>query len=75
MPLWDALNHSLCSLATGGFSINDNNLLGYPIFSQIVAIFAMILGAISFSMHYQILIKRKFLQIFKSVQHVFLFLR
>ncbi|SFG35732.1 trk system potassium uptake protein TrkH [Halopelagius inordinatus] len=56
MPLWDAINHAMTGLATGGFSITDNSIATYD---SAVIDFAlvpvMILGSIAFPVHYLML--------------------
>jgi trk system potassium uptake protein TrkH len=56
MPTWDAINHAMTGLATGGFSITDNSIGTYD---SVVIDFAllpvMILGSIAFPIHYLIL--------------------
>ncbi|ELZ32452.1 cation transporter [Halogeometricum pallidum JCM 14848] len=56
MPLWDAINHAMTGLATGGFSITDNSIATYD---SAVIDFAllpvMILGSIAFPIHYLML--------------------
>ena len=56
MPLWDAINHGMTGLATGGFSITDNSIATYD---SVVIDFAlmpiMLLGSIAFPVHYLML--------------------
>jgi len=56
MPLWDAINHAMTAIATGGFSITDNSIAYYnnP-WIELAIILVMILGAISFLVHYKVL--------------------
>ncbi len=56
MPPWEALNHAMTGIATGGFDITGNSLAVYdsvPI--EIVSIPMMLMGAIPFLVHYKIL--------------------
>ncbi len=55
MPLWEAINHCMVALATGGFSVTDNSMMGYDWYIQIAIIPMMILGAIAFAAHYDLL--------------------
>jgi trk system potassium uptake protein TrkH len=53
MPWFDALNHAMCALSTGGFSTVYNSIGEYNRFSiELVTIILMILGATSFAAHY-----------------------
>ncbi|WP_135664210.1 TrkH family potassium uptake protein [Halorhabdus rudnickae] len=56
MPIWDAINHAMTGLATGGFSITDNSIATYDsaiIDTALIPI--MLLGSIAFPVHYLIL--------------------
>ena len=53
MPLWDAINHAMTGLATGGFSITDNSIGTHD--SAIIdfaLLPVMVLGSIAFPVHY-----------------------
>lgn len=56
MPIWEALNHGMTGVATGGFSLWPDSLGRYRSWGvELVAIFSMLAGAISFVVHYQLL--------------------
>ena len=62
MSIFDAIAHALTALATGGYSPHDASIAyyrnaGYPHFVAIeyTLIFAMLLGGISFIVHYRVL--------------------
>ena len=56
LPLFDALNHSMTSLATGGFSIKNQSIGAYNNPSvELLVICLMIIGSISFVVHYRVL--------------------
>lgn len=74
MPLWDAINHGMNALATGGFSIADKNLGAYSLPAQVVALFGMTVGAISFSLHYRLFKDGKISTLWTSLQHRLLFI-
>ncbi len=59
MPLFDAINHSLTSISTGGFSVKNGSVGAYesPLI-YISIMFLMILGATSFFLHDKILRKK-----------------
>ncbi len=67
MPLWDAINHCMTGLATGGFSITDDSMASYSTIIQILLIPLMIAGAIAFSAHYDLL-RGKIKKFFKDSQ-------
>lgn len=59
MPWFDALNHALTSIATGGFSTKNAGVAAFDsaAIDYILAI-GMVLGAISFGLHYRLLVLR-----------------
>ena len=56
MPVFDAINHSMTALATGGFTVKNGSIGGYNnVLIEAVSICAMILGAQSFLEHSKML--------------------
>jgi len=53
--LWRSINHCMTGISTGGFSVTDDSISSYGIYSQIVIIILMLLGAIAFATHYDLL--------------------
>jgi trk system potassium uptake protein TrkH len=56
MPMWDAINHAMTGISTGGFTITGNSIGSYnsvPIETVLIPI--MLLGAISFAVHYEMM--------------------
>jgi len=51
MGLWESLNHAMTGIATGGFSVADDSIVGFGTISQIAIVFLMILGGIAFAYH------------------------
>jgi len=51
VPLFDAVNISMTTLATGGFAVTNNSIAAYPSYVGIAIIPFMILGGISFVAH------------------------
>ena len=55
MPRWDAINHAMTALGTGGFTITDNSMASYNnSLIELAIIPMMILGAIPFLVHYKV---------------------
>jgi len=53
MPLWDAVNHGMTVIATGGFSIWPESIGRYnSLVIELIVILAMVAGAVSFVVHY-----------------------
>ncbi|MFO7677295.1 MAG: TrkH family potassium uptake protein [Thermoplasmatota archaeon] len=55
MDFWTSLNHAMTAIATGGFSVTDNSIVGFGAITQIVVVVLMIFGAIAFASHYNLL--------------------
>jgi len=56
MPLWEAINHAMTGLATGGFSVTDQSIATYDsVAIDLALIPVMILGSIAFPVHYLVL--------------------
>ncbi|MEW5857726.1 MAG: TrkH family potassium uptake protein [Cyanobacteriota bacterium] len=69
MPWWEALNHGVTGIATGGFSVKDDSIGAYDPIVQLAVILIMIAGAISFSAHYQLLYQRRLSALWQNAQH------
>ncbi|AZH25934.1 potassium transporter TrkG [Haloplanus aerogenes] len=73
LPLWEvawqALNHAMTALTTGGFSVTDNSIATYnsPLV-EAVLLPIMILGAIAFPVHYVVLRDRKVRELAADLQ-------
>ena len=55
MDPWQSLNHAMTGLATGGFSVTDDSITSFGNISQIAIIILMVMGAIAFAAHYDLL--------------------
>lgn len=51
MPWWEAVNHGLTGIATGGFSITSGSFADYGVAIRVVGIVIMLLGSLSFRIH------------------------
>jgi len=68
MPLWDAVNHSMCAISTGGFATIGGSIGGYKnIYIEIIIIVLMIFGATAFVAHHRLL-RGKLKEFFSDVQ-------
>ena len=56
MDLFQAVNHSLTTLSTGGFSTEATSIAGFSAYTQWVIIVFMVLAGISFALHYRALL-------------------
>jgi trk system potassium uptake protein TrkH len=79
LPLWEvawqALNHAMTGLTTGGFSVTDNSIATYDApLVEAVLLPIMILGAIAFPVHYVILRHRSVRELVADLQTRWLFL-
>lgn len=67
MSFFDALNHSMTAIATGGFSTKSESIGAFnSIYIECITIFLMLLGGISFSVHILLFFGK-----FKQVAKVF----
>jgi len=73
MGPWDALNHAMTGIATGGFSVTDNSIGTYdsPLI-EMALLPIMLFGAVSFAVHYNLLTAR-FEQLRRDLQTKWLF--
>jgi len=56
MPMWESINHAMTGISTGGFSVTANSIASYnSVAIELVLIPIMLLGAISFAVHYQMM--------------------
>lgn len=74
MPLFDAINHCMAALSTGGFSVKTDSIGAYNNLAiELITIVLMILGATNFFAN-MLLIKRKFREFFKLGEMRFAFI-
>jgi trk system potassium uptake protein TrkH len=71
---WQALNHAMTGLSTGGFSVTDNSIATYdsPLI-EAVLLPVMTLGAIAFPVHYGVLANRDLRPLYEDLQSRWLF--
>jgi len=56
MPIWDAVNHAMTGISTGGFSVTANSMASYhSVAIELVLLPIMLFGAISFVVHYELM--------------------
>jgi trk system potassium uptake protein TrkH len=68
MKPWEAINHAMTAIGTGGFTITDKSMAGYNnSLIELAVIPVMILGALPFLVHYKVL-KGNFKAFFKDMQ-------
>ena len=68
MPLFDAINHSISAVATGGFSTQSASIGHYQsVEIEIVTIVLMILGGTNFFVHL-LLFRKKFKEVFSHIE-------
>jgi trk system potassium uptake protein TrkH len=71
---WQALNHAMTGLTTGGFSVTDNSIATYDsavVEATLVPI--MILGAVAFPVHYALVVERDVGVLGRDLQTLWLF--
>ena len=73
MPFWEALNHGMTALGTGGFSVVPDSFSNYSDNIKMLSVVIMITGAIAFKIHYLLIIKFDWKTFLKQTQlHFFL---
>ncbi len=55
LPMFEAINHSMTGIATGGFSVRNTSFAGYGSPALAVAILIMVAGATSFAVHRKVM--------------------
>ncbi|MDX1665178.1 MAG: TrkH family potassium uptake protein [Candidatus Promineifilaceae bacterium] len=68
VPWWEALNHGMTSISTGGFTITGESIAGYSVAVRLAMMALMVLGAISFATHFRLLFERKWLESWQGLQ-------
>ncbi len=68
-PPWEALNHGLTTISTGGFTITPDSLAGYDLVARTVAMAAMIAGAVSFQAHSRVIADRRPREMLRRGEH------
>ena len=59
MPLWDAVNCAMTGIGTGGFTVTDGSIAEYHnVAIEIALIPIMLVGAIPFLVHYQVIMRK-----------------
>ena len=69
MPWWEAVNHGMTGIATGGFTVTDHSLRDYSLPIKLLTVFIMLAGATSFAVHYQVLTKSRWPSLWHDSQH------
>ncbi len=59
MSGWEAINHGITAVCTGGFTITSDSFFSYNPAIKTIAIIIMIIGALSFRTHYPLIFKRR----------------
>lgn len=72
MDFFHSINHAFSTMATGGFSTQNDSIAGYSAYIQYVIIFFMILAGISFALHY-LLLKGEFRRVLANEELRFYF--
>jgi trk system potassium uptake protein TrkH len=67
---WEALNHGMTGICTGGFTITDRSLLDYSPALKVSVILIMLLGSLNFNRYHDLLTKFRWKAFFIDWQHV-----
>lgn len=66
MPAWEAMNHGMTAISTGGFTVTSHSMKDYSRTLQVASLIVMIFGATSFYTHAQILQKGELGRLWKD---------
>ncbi|MFA9430644.1 TrkH family potassium uptake protein [Egicoccus sp. AB-alg2] len=55
---WQAVNHGLTGLSTGGFTVTDDSIAGFGTATRVVVMVIMSLGAVTFVGHHVLFVQR-----------------
>jgi len=72
MPWWEALNHGMTGIATGGFTVTADGFAHYGNGIRVLAIVVMLLGAVSFRTYARVVIDRDWRSLAKDVPTIVL---
>lgn len=67
-PPWVALNHGMTAIATGGFTVTSDSLAGETALVKLAYVPIMILGGISFAVHYRVFRHGELRALFSGVE-------
>ncbi|NJN25241.1 MAG: TrkH family potassium uptake protein [Cyclobacteriaceae bacterium] len=70
LSLWQAVNHGLTGIATGGFTVTDDSFTDYPAKVRLATIAIMVLGSLSFYLYYLLLRHGRFRRFFTDRQNI-----
>lgn len=74
MPFWEALNHGMTALGTGGFSVTPNSFTDYSTLIKAWTVVIMVTGAIAFKIHFLIIFRFDIKKVLRQTQlHYFFF--
>lgn len=70
IPFWEALNHGLTSIATGGFTMTENGIRHYSPALKLTIMGIMVFAALNFNVYSKILRTKNLLSFVKNVEVV-----
>ena len=70
MPLWEALNHGMTGISTGGFAVTGESFRAYGAPVKLVGVVVILLGTVSFSVHFALVFGRRWRLLYKNIQMV-----
>ena len=74
VELWEAINHGMTGICTGGFTILDKSLMSYTPTLKITVILIMLLGSLNFNLYHFLFVKGDWKRFIKNQQHIVFFL-
>ena len=68
MPLWEAVNHGMTGVATGGMTMNGEGFAAYSTAIRIAGIVVMIAGGLDFAIHAKVFVQRDWRALLRDTQ-------
>ncbi|MFD2514757.1 TrkH family potassium uptake protein [Pontibacter locisalis] len=68
MRFWEALNHGMTAIGTGGFSVTPKSFTEYSALIKAIATTIMVVGAVNFKTHYLLIFRRDIGSVLKQSQ-------
>jgi trk system potassium uptake protein TrkH len=73
LPLWEAINHGMTGISTGGFTINDRSLVSYSVPHKLTVIAIMIIGSLNFNLYHYLFTRGDWRRFITNQQHIMFF--
>lgn len=73
IDLWEAVNHGMTGISTGGFTITDQSLTTYSPNQKVTVIFLMLIGSLNFNLYHFLFVRGDWKRFLGNQQHIVFF--